>query len=147
MKRNNHFSRISIDHGSAIPKYLQLAEQIIAGVREQRFAPGMVMPSINEVSDNTDLSRPTAQKAYKHLQKIKVLDSVPGKCYFVTGEHPKSSLYIALYFNKLSAHKKIIYDAFVKEMGEEVQVDFFIYNNEFKTFKIDMTIVRPQNEI
>lgn len=135
MNRSKIFSRISIDHGSAVPKYLQLAEQIIAGVRDRSFSPGMMMPSINEVSDETDVSRPTAQKAYKHLQKIKVLDSVPGKCYFITGQNPKSSLHIALFFNKLSAHKKIIYDAFVNEMGEEVSIDLFIYNNEFKTFK------------
>lgn len=135
MTSSKLFNKISIDPASAVPKYLQLAEQIIAGVRDRRFEPGMMMPSINEISHVTDLSRPTAQKTYKHLQKIKVLDSVPGKCYFITGQNPKSSLHIALYFNKLSAHKKIIYDAFVTEMGEEVSIDFFIYNNEFTTFK------------
>jgi hypothetical protein len=63
------------------------------------------------------------------------MDSVPGKCYFVAGKNARSSLRVALFFNKLSAHKKIIYDAFVQTMGDEVAIDFFIYNNEFRLFK------------
>ncbi len=38
-------------------------------------------------------------------------------------------------FNKLSAHKKIIYDAFVSALGEYAVVDFYIYNNDFGLFK------------
>jgi hypothetical protein len=95
----------------------------------------LLMPSINELSDELEISRPTAQRAYKHLQQIKVMDSVPGKCYFITGNTSKSSLQIAIFFNKLSAHKKIIYDAFVKELGKDVSVDLYIYNNDFAFFK------------
>ena len=38
-------------------------------------------------------------------------------------------------FNKLSAHKKIIYDAFVKSLGDDVSIDFYIYNNDYTIFK------------
>ncbi|MFM6948347.1 MAG: substrate-binding domain-containing protein, partial [Aquirufa sp.] len=31
--------------------------------------------------------------------------------------------------------KKIIYDSFVEELGENASVDFFIYNNDFNLFK------------
>jgi DNA-binding transcriptional regulator YhcF (GntR family) len=127
--------RLSVNPGSAVPKYLQLADSIVSCVREGSFTKGMLMPSINELSDELEVSRPTAQKAYKHLQHIKVMDSVPGKCYFITGNTSKSPLQIAIFFNKLSAHKKIIYDAFIKELGKEVTVDLYIYNNDFVFFK------------
>jgi hypothetical protein len=38
-------------------------------------------------------------------------------------------------FNKLSGHKKIIYDAFVGALNEKASVDFYIYNNDFSLFK------------
>jgi len=38
-------------------------------------------------------------------------------------------------FNKLSAHKKIIYDALVAALGDDVAIDFYIYNNDFNLFK------------
>ncbi len=47
----------------------------------------------------------------------------------------RQTLKIFLLFNKLSAHKKIIYDAFTAALGEYVVVDFYIYNNDFGLFK------------
>lgn len=38
-------------------------------------------------------------------------------------------------FNKLSAHKKIIYDAFVRTLGDDATIDFYVYNNNFSLFK------------
>jgi hypothetical protein len=40
-----------------------------------------------------------------------------------------------LLFNKLSVHKKIIYDSFVASMGDAAGIDFYIYNNDFNLFK------------
>jgi hypothetical protein len=44
-------------------------------------------------------------------------------------------LKIFLIFNKLSAHKKIVYDAFVETLGEKAAIDFYIYNNDYGLFK------------
>ncbi|WP_315817822.1 hypothetical protein [Paraflavitalea speifideaquila] len=38
-----------------------------------------ILPSINELSFEFEISRDTAEKGYKHLKKIGVLGSVPGK--------------------------------------------------------------------
>jgi len=42
---------------------------------------------------------------------------------------------VFLLFNKLSAHKKLIYDSFAATLGEEAVIDFYIYNNDFSLFK------------
>src|SRR5687768_17181292 len=104
MTTSDVFKQLAVNQFSAVPKYLQIANLIISGVREGSFSKGMLMPSINELSDELDISRPTAQRVYKYLQQIKVMDSVPGKCYFITGNTSKSSLVVAMFFNKLSAH-------------------------------------------
>ncbi len=44
-------------------------------------------------------------------------------------------LKICLLFNKLIAHKKIIYDSFVQALGNNAAIDFYIYNNDFLLFK------------
>ena len=63
------------------------------------------------------------------------LDSVPGKGYFIKSVEFRQKLKVFMLFNKLSAHKKIIYDSFVKALGDNVAIDFYIYNNNFTLFK------------
>ncbi|MBC7872856.1 MAG: GntR family transcriptional regulator, partial [Ferruginibacter sp.] len=94
-----------------------------------------VLPSINELSFEFEISRDTAEKGYKHLKKNGVLGSVPGKGYFVKNTELNQKLKIFLLFNKLSPHKKIIYDAFVASLGDLAAIDFYIYNNDFLFFK------------
>lgn len=129
------FKYIQLDVLSATPKYQQLAQSIINAIAAGDLKKDYLLPSINELSYEFEISRDTAEKAYKHLKKIGVLGSVPGKGYFVKSKEVQSGLKIFLLFNKLSTHKKIIYDAFVKTLGPTALIDFYIYNNDFNLFK------------
>lgn len=135
MKKDNLFQHLFIDDYSATPKYLQLANSIVAAIAAGKISKDEILPSINELSFEFEISRDTAEKGYKHLKKIGVLGSVPGKGYFVKSTELNQSLKIFLLFNKLSPHKKIIYDAFVAALGETASIDFYIYNNDFALFK------------
>ncbi|NCI46865.1 GntR family transcriptional regulator [Sediminibacterium soli] len=135
MKTNPVFEYLRIDYYSATPKYLQLANSLIKAIGDGRIKKDQVLPSINELSFEFEISRDTAEKGYKYLKKIGVLGSVPGKGYFVQNSQVEQPLKIFLLFNKLSPHKKIIYDAFVSSLGELASVDFYIYNNDFDFFK------------
>jgi DNA-binding transcriptional regulator YhcF (GntR family) len=135
MKKNNVFQHLFIDYYSATPKYLQLANSIIKAIGDGKIRKDEILPSINELSFEFEISRDTAEKGYKYLKNIGVLGSVPGKGYFVQDNNVKQPLKIFLLFNKLSPHKKIIYDAFVSTLGEMASVDFYIYNNDFDFFK------------
>jgi DNA-binding transcriptional regulator YhcF (GntR family) len=126
---------IDIDFYSATPKYLQLANCIIKAIREKKANANEVLPSINELSFEFEISRDTAEKGYKYLKNLGILGSVPGKGYFIKNVDINQSLKIFLLFNKLSAHKKIIYDAFVSSLGDLATVDFYIYNNDYVLFK------------
>lgn len=135
MKKHQLFPHLHIDYYSATPKYMQLAHSIIKAVGEERIRKDEVLPSINELSFEFEISRDTAEKAYKYLKKIGVLGSVPGKGYFVQNNNVKQPLKIFLLFNKLSPHKKIIYDALVAKLDNMASIDFYIYNNDFDFFK------------
>ena len=58
-----------------------------------------------------------------------------GKGYFIAKTDVQQPLKVFLLFNKLSAHKKILYDAFAARLGEDAAIDFYIYNNDFTIFK------------
>ncbi len=135
MKSPKIFDFITIDEFSSTPKYQQLANSILTGIQKNLFKKGDIMPSINEISFEFDISRMTVEKGYNHLKSIGVLDSVPGKGYFIKNVEHQQNLKIFMLFNKLSAHKKIIYDSFVAALGDKAAIDFYIYNNDFNLFR------------
>ena len=133
---------IDIDIYSASPKYLQLANSIIKAIRENKVHANEVLPSINELSFEFEISRDTAEKGYKYLKNLGIIGSVPGKGYFIKNVDISQSLKIFLLFNKLSAHKKIMYDSFVAALGDLATIDFYIYNNDYHLFKKILSNVR-----
>lgn len=123
-----------IDELSATPKYRQLVDAVIQSVKGGKLKQGDLMPSINELSFHTDISRLTVEKSYNELRKLGILEAYQGKGYFVKSTDIKQDFRIFLMFNKLSSHKKIIYDAFVRELGDMASIDFYIYNNDAHMF-------------
>lgn len=126
---------IKIDSFSATPKYLQLSNSILTGIENGLIKPGQLFPSINELSFELEVSRDTAEKSYRHLKQVGVLNSVPGKGYFIKNKEMPAVIKICLLFNKLSTHKKLIYDAFSEGLGTNAAIDFYIYNNDYSLFK------------
>ena len=135
MKRPSLLDSLSIDFYSATPKYLQLSSALTKAIREGRLKTNDPLPSINELSFELEISRDTAEKGYKHLKKLHILGSVPGKGYFIKHTNFNQQYKICLLFNKLSPHKKIMYDSFAAALGELAVIDFYIYNNDFALFK------------
>jgi DNA-binding transcriptional regulator YhcF (GntR family) len=135
MKPISFLEYIEIDYYSSTPKYLQLANSIAKAVRDGRLNRNDTLPSINELNYNFEISRDTAEKAYKHLKSIGLLGSVPGKGYYIKSTETMQRFKVFLLFNKLSTHKKIIYDAIVAGLDNEAAIDFYIYNNDFSLFK------------
>ena len=135
MASKNIYSLITIDEYAVTPKYLQLSNSIVKAIEKGLIENNYLLPSINDLSFELEISRDTAEKAYKHLKKIGVVGSVPGKGYFISDVNVKQPLKIFLLFNKLSTHKKIMYDAFVATIGNDAIIDLYIYNNDYALFK------------
>ncbi|MDI9861465.1 MULTISPECIES: GntR family transcriptional regulator [Flectobacillus] len=134
MKKERFLEHLNIDEFSATPKYQQLVNSVLSAIRQGILTTGDLLPSINELSIEFDISRITVEKGYNELRKLGVLTSSPGKGYFVASTFLSQELKIFLVFNKLSPHKKIIYDAFVKTLGDKAAIDFYIYNNDYVLF-------------
>lgn len=131
----NIYTVIKIDEESLTHKYLQLSNSIIKAVKEETIGLNYVLPSINDLSYELDISRDTVEKAYRHLKKLGIVGSIRGKGYFIENTGYNQNLKVFLLFNKLSAHKKIIYDSFAETLGNYAAIDFYIYNNDYALFK------------
>jgi DNA-binding transcriptional regulator YhcF (GntR family) len=135
MQTDNIYRYIRIDDRSVTPKYQQLISSLLKAVESGGITTDYPLPSINELSYELDISRDTAEKAYRHLKQLGIIGSVPGKGYFVIKTDFRQSIRVFLLFNKLSAHKKIIYDSLAAILGEKAAIDFYIYNNDYGLFK------------
>ena len=139
MKPKDLIAHIVVDEYSSTPKYKQLTNAILSAISSGKLKKNSLLPSINELSFKLEISRDTAEKGYRHLRKLGVVESVPGKGFFIVNVDFARKLKICLLFNKLSTHKKIIYDSFIKSIGEQAMIDFYIYNNDFALFKKILT--------
>ncbi len=135
MKKLEIIDFIKVDEYSITPKYLQIVNSVIREIENGHIHKGDNLPSINELSIELDIARDTVERGYKHLKNIGVIDAVPRRGYYIKNIEFRQSLKIFLLFNKLSAHKKTIYDSFVTTLGEHAVIDFYIYNNDFLLFK------------
>ena len=126
---------IQINEYSKTPKYKQIINSVIGGIEAGHLTKGDRLPSVNKLLIQFDISRDTVVKAYDNLKDRGIINSVPGKGFYVANTDFKQKAKVFLLFNKLSVHKKIIYDAFSKTLGDQATIDFFIYNNDFQLFK------------
>ncbi|MEJ2904105.1 GntR family transcriptional regulator [Pedobacter panaciterrae] len=131
----NYLKIIEINEYSKTPKYLQIFDSILNAIKTSEIDVNDVLPSINYLSESLEVGRNTIERAYLGLKKFGVVDSVPGKGYFVSNAEFEQPFKILLLFNKLSDHKKIIYDAFTAKLGHDVSIDFYVYNNNFSQFR------------
>lgn len=128
-----HF--IKINQYSKIPKYKQIINSIFSAIEEGNIKINDKLPSVNELYIELDISRDTIVKSYSYLKKRKIIESVPGKGYYIRTTKLALKAKVFLLFNKLSVHKKVIYDAFSKTLGDNATIDFFIYDNNYQHFK------------
>ncbi|HTQ66814.1 MAG TPA: GntR family transcriptional regulator [Puia sp.] len=135
MESENIYRLIAIDEHSVTPKYRQVIDSILKAIEEGRIGRDYLLPSINDLSYELEISRDTGTRVYRDLKNMGIVNSVPGKGYFIANINIKKRIKVFLLFNKLSTHKKIIYDAFVTALGENASIDFYIYNNDYSLFK------------
>ncbi len=124
-----------IDGNSRLPKYRQVINTILTDIDQGVFKPGERIPSINETSEEFYLSRDTVEKAYRELSRRGIISSVPGKGFYVNDISEVGRLKIMVIFNKLSDYKKVVYNAFVKTLGEIAQTTFYVHNYNFRFFE------------
>lgn len=120
---------------SAVPKYKQIADAIESAIERKLIQGNEQLPSINDLSSSYNISRDTAEKAYRILKNKRLILSVRGKGYFTVSDFPFTPLNILLLFSKLSPYKEAIYNSFVKTVGNKASVDLKVYYEDVILFE------------
>jgi DNA-binding transcriptional regulator YhcF (GntR family) len=126
---------IDINEHSKVPKYKQIVDSIFTAIGNGNVKNNDKLPSVNELLIEFDISRDTVVRAYDHLKESGIIDSVPGKGFYIKNDQLSLKAKVFLLFNKLSPHKQIIYDGFSRRLENKATIDFFIYENNYRHFK------------
>jgi GntR family transcriptional regulator len=72
-----------VDFQAGKPVYLQLADQIRYAAASGRLRPGEALPSLRPLAEELRINRNTIAKAYAELEGQGLIETLPGKGYFV----------------------------------------------------------------
>ncbi|OIQ38425.1 MAG: GntR family transcriptional regulator [Bacteroidetes bacterium MedPE-SWsnd-G1] len=123
--------KLTIDHESDIPKYQQLVNTFNEAIGTNVLSSGDVLPSVNSICKNYQLSRDTVFKAYSILKENGVIASVPNKGYFVSSNTKK----VLLVLDTFKAYKEVLYHSFVKNLPDGITADIQFHHYNIENFK------------
>ena len=124
--------------GKHTTKVQQLADILEKDILSGKYNEGINLPSINELNQKLGVSRDTVYKAFALLKKKGLIDSTPGKGYYVTNRRKK----VLLLLDEYSPFKATLYNSFIKSLPASFQVDLWFHQYNEKLFN---AILREMN--
>ena len=128
-------SYISIDNLLGVSKKKQIVQSVEQAIESQIIKKGHKLPSINSVRMRLSISRDTVLDAYSELKIRGIIQSVPGKGYYLVNEHISTTKRIFLLFDELNAFKENLYKSFVNSLQPDVEVNIFFHHFNHDVFR------------
>ncbi len=118
-------------------------EKIILHIKESvscgLLNVGDPLPSINSVCAKFNTARDTVVKAYKVLKDDGLIESKPGKGFFLIRSTTDFKPTIFLLLNSFNPYMEVLYNGFKQELGENYKVDVFFHHNNIEVFRTLIT--------
>ena len=121
--------------GQQASKVTQLADALSQAISRKEFLEGDSLPSINQLSAQYGVSRDTVFKAFLDLRERGLIDSTPGKGYYVTSQVTN----VLLLLDQYTPFKEALYNSFVKRLPINYKVDLLFHQYNERLFN---TIIR-----
>lgn len=121
--------------GQQATKVTQLADTLSQAISRKEFLEGDSLPSINQLSVHYGVSRDTVFKAFLDLRERGLIDSTPGKGYYVTSQVTN----VLLLLDQYTPFKEALYNSFVKRLPINYKVDLLFHQYNERLFN---TIIR-----
>lgn len=116
--------------GQNTTKVRQLADLISHEISMGRYGAGVGLPSINALSRSYRVSRDTVFKAFMELKSQNLIDSTPGKGYYVVNRQKK----ILLLLDEYSPFKDVLYNSIVSNLPMQYKVDLWFHQYDEHLF-------------
>lgn len=123
------------DTNTTKPIYQQIMDQIILNIENGRLTINDALPSINTLAQSKNISRDTVMMAYNELKQMGVIKAIPGKGYYVKSTSTQLNKHLFLLFDELNAFKEDLYQAFINNIPDNIQVDLFFHHFNKKVFE------------
>ena len=119
---------ILIKKNSDIPLYKQIIASIENALLEGEIKKGDRLPSINSIRNRHSLSRDTVLLAYSELKVRGIVQTIAGKGYYVKSENINIKQKILLLFDELNSFKEDLYNSFLSNLDDNIEVDIFLHH-------------------
>jgi DNA-binding transcriptional regulator YhcF (GntR family) len=126
---------IQIDDSLGIPKYRQIINSIYNAISAGDLCRGDKIPSLNEICSEFELSRDTVMVAFNELKAKGVINSIPGKGYYINSTEINVDQKIFVLFDELNAFKEDLYTSFLNSLDNKPNVDIYFHHFNFQVFK------------
>lgn len=116
--------------GQQTSKVKQLADKIAQAISLGEYKIGDLLPSINRLSAHYQVSRDTVFKAFLDLRERGIIDSTPGKGYYVTDK----LTHVLLLLDEYSPFKEELYNSFIRRLPSGYKVDLLFHQYSQRLF-------------
>jgi len=123
--------KFKVDANSNMLKFQQLVDAITDSISRNQLKQGEMLPSVNQIMSQSNLSRDTVFKAYAELKKRGIVESVPNRGYFVTQKITK----VFLFLDTFKAYKEVLYGSFLKHLPKNISVDLHFHHYNIGVFE------------
>jgi DNA-binding transcriptional regulator YhcF (GntR family) len=123
--------KLIIDENSRNLKFKQLVDAVMDAISQNRLKPGDMLPSVNAMMKDCNLSRDTVFKAYAELKQRGVVESVPNRGYFVAKKFTK----VLLFLDTFKAYKEVLYHSFRDHLRSDISVDLHFHHYNIHVFE------------
>lgn len=126
---------ISINDYSRVRKDKQIVNSVLSATRTGSLKFNDKLPSVNELAFDHNVSRDTVVRAYAFLKENNIIESIPGKGYYLKSACEEIKVKVFLLFNKLCPYQKKIFDALSNILNEFATIDLCVYQDDYRQFK------------
>jgi DNA-binding transcriptional regulator YhcF (GntR family) len=124
-----------VDARAHTPKYRQIAEGVVAGLRSGALRKGDRLPSINAACKAHGLSRDTVVKAYALLQDLRYLSAIHGKGFYLRTDAVDPRLRAFVLFDTLNGFKEKVFAGLSDTVSRRVDLDVCFHHFNPGLFK------------
>lgn len=118
----------TVREDSDIPKYKQIVNAIIDGIKSGKYTASLQIPSLNEMTESSGASKETVYKAYAYLNKVGAIKSHRGKGYFICDNFFKKEKNILAILPDTSPNMMVVLKSFWETIGSYAKVTTVFHN-------------------
>lgn len=127
--------KLSVEKNSMKPKYLLLADSIIAQIEQKQLVLNERLPSVNRLSAHFNFSRETVFKALNYLSEKGIVKAVDKIGYFVNDVSPETEFRVFLMLDKFTAFKEDLFNSLLATLGDRAKVSMYFHHQNIELFE------------